>query len=70
MALNPIEILKDTIASVAHTVTITSVVSLGSKKYQLNSTNTLYLRTAKRVTIDAVEYKITDFVINSYITVI
>ncbi len=55
MAINPIEILKDTIASVAHTVTISSVDSLGGGLYKLNTTNTYYLRTAgkpKTITIE------------------
>lgn len=69
MALNPIEILKDTIASVAHTVTIDSVVSLGGGQYQLNTSNTYYLNNRTTVTIDSVDYKIVDFSINSYITV-
>lgn len=72
MALNPIEILKDTISSVLHKITISSVVSLGDSKYRLNTSNTLYLRTAlakKFITIDAVNYFIIDFSVNSYITV-
>ena len=69
MALNPIEILKDTISSVLHTVTITSVVPLGASKYQLNTSNTFYLNNKTEVTIDSVVYIITDFSINSYITV-
>ena len=69
MALNPIDILKDKVENTTHTVTIDSVVSLGGGLYQLNSEYTYYLRTLKKVTIDAVKYEITDFVINSYITV-
>lgn len=69
MALKPIEILKDTISSVAHRITISSVVSLGSNQYQLNTSNTLYLRTFKKVTIDSIEYEVKDFEINSYVTV-
>ena len=69
MAINPIEILRDVIASVAHDITITSVDSLGGSKYKLNTSNTLYLRTSKKVTIDSVEYRVTDFDINSYVTV-
>lgn len=69
MAINPIEILKDTIASVAHTITISSVVSLGGSKYQLNTSNTLYLNNKTKVIIDSVEYIISDFVVNSYVTV-
>ena len=65
MALNPIEILKDTISSVLHTVTITSVVPLGASKYQLNTSNTFYLNNKTEVTIDSVVYIITDFSINS-----
>jgi hypothetical protein len=69
MALKPIEILKDLIEGTAHTITIDSVVSLGSGSYQLITTNTLYLRTKKKVTIDGTEYEITDFDMNTYITV-
>ncbi len=72
MAINPIKVLKDVVEGAAHTITIDSVVSLGGSKYQLMTENTLYLRTAgepKTITIDAVDYTITDFEINSYITV-
>ena len=72
MALNPIEILKDTISSVLHKITISSVVSLGDSKYRLNTSNTLYLRTAlakKFITIDAVDYFVVDFELNTYLTV-
>ena len=72
MALNPIEILKDTISSVLHKITISSVVSLGDSKYRLNTSNTLYLRTAlakKFITIDAVDYFVIDFELNTYLTV-
>lgn len=69
MALKPIEILKDTIESVAHRIEIDSVVSLGSNQYRINTCNTLYLRTYKKVTIDGVEYEVVDFTINEYITV-
>ena len=58
MALKPIEILKDTIESVAHRIEIDSVVSLGSNQYRINTCNTLYLRTYKKVTIDGVEYEV------------
>ena len=68
MALKPIEILKDTIESVAHRIRIDSVVSLGSNQYRINTCNTLYLRTYKKVTIDSVEYEVVDFTINEYIT--
>lgn len=69
MALKPIEILKDTIESVAHRIKVDSVVSLGSNQYRINTCNTLYLRTKKKVTIDSVEYEVVDFSINEYITV-
>ena len=69
MALNPIDILKDKIDNTVHTVVIDSVVSLGGGEYQLNTSYTFYLRTKKKVTIDAVDYEITDFNINSYVTV-
>lgn len=69
MAINPIQILKDLVEDAAHTITITSVESLGSGQYKLNTDNTLYLRTLKKVIIDAVEYKVVDFNINSFITV-
>ena len=69
MAVNPIEILKDTLDGVTHAVTIDSVTSLGGGEYKLDTCFTYYLRTKKKVTIDSVEYSITDFSINSYITV-
>ena len=69
MALKPIEIFIDTISSVAHRINISSVVSLGSNQYRLNTNNTLYLRPLKKVLIDGVEYVVDDFQINSYITV-
>ena len=69
MALRPIDILKDVIAGIAHTITIDSVESLGGSLYKLNTENTIYLRELKKVTIGAVDYKVTDFVINSYVTV-
>ena len=69
MALKPIEIFIDTISSVAHRINISSVVSLGSNQYRLNTNNTLYLRPLKKVLIDGVEYVVDDFEINSYITV-
>jgi len=69
MALNPIEILEDKISGTTHTYSISSVDSLGGGEYRLNSNYTFYLRTLKKVTIDSVEYEITDFKINSYITV-
>lgn len=69
MAIRPIQILKGLVEDTAHTITITSVESLGSGLYKLNTENTLYLRAAKKVTIDSVAYKVTDFVLNSYVTV-
>jgi len=72
MALNPITILEDTINSVAHTIEIDSVTSLGGSEYKLFTENTLYLRTAgepKFITIDSVDYTVTDFEINVFITV-
>ena len=69
MAIRPIEILNTLLTTTANTITISSVDSLGSSLYKINTRNTLYLRTDKKVTINSVEYRITDFEINSYITV-
>lgn len=70
MALNPIEILKDTIASVAHTFYINSITSLPNSQYRLETCNTYYLNNKTKILIDSIEYEIVDFDINCYITVI
>jgi len=69
MAVNPINILKQVLESVTLTVTIDSVDALGSGSYKLNTKETYYLRTLKQVTIDGVDYQVTDFSINEFITV-
>jgi len=69
MAINPIKILKDVIDSVALTVTIDSVSSLGGGSYKVFTKETYYLRTLKKVTISSVDYQITGFSINEFITV-
>ena len=69
MAINPIKILKDVIDSVTLTVTIDSVSSLGGGSYKVFTKETYYLRTLKKVTISSVDYQITGFSINEFITV-
>lgn len=55
--------------NINYTYVITSVDDLGGDLYKLNSCDTMHLTVGKVVTIDAVEYTITDFVLNSYVTV-
>lgn len=69
MAINPIKILEEVLATVVLLVTIDSVEDLGGGSYKLLTENTYYLRTLKKVTIDGTEYQITDFEINEFITV-
>lgn len=70
MAINPIKILIEVLDSVQPTVNISNVEDLGGGSYKLTVDNSFYLRALKRVTIDGTLYKITDFEIDDYLTVI
>lgn len=65
----PIQILSNLISSTAHTLQISNVVDNGNGTFTLYVNFTYYLNSQRTVTIDAVDYRITDFVLNESITV-
>ena len=56
-------------SGVDYTFTINEVIDLGNDDYKLLTCDTMHLTKGKTVTIDSIEYTITDFVLNEYITV-
>lgn len=69
MAINPIKILNDVLGTVVLTVTVSSISDLGGGSTLLLVDNTYYLNKLSVVTIDAVDYTVTDFVINESLTI-
>jgi len=66
--IKPIQILNDLIESTLHRVTIKSITDNLDGTYTLSVNNTYYLTLNSVVTINLVEYKITDFTLNNSIT--
>jgi len=69
--IQQIQILKDLIEGTLHRVFITdgSIVDNGDNTWTFSTCNTFYLNIGKTVVIDSVSYKITDFTLNSSLTV-
>lgn len=65
MIRGEIKILKAVIEAVVHKITVDSIVIDGLYS-TVNTCNTLYLNTGKILTIDAVKYRVTEFVLNEY----
>jgi hypothetical protein len=69
MAINPIKILDEVLQGVSLTVNISAIVDNGGGSYTLTVDNTYYLNRLSTITIDAVEYTVTDFTINTELVV-
>jgi hypothetical protein len=69
MAINPIKILDEVLQGVSLTVNISAIVDNGGGSYTLTVDNTYYLNKLSTITIDAVEYTVTDFTINTELVV-
>jgi hypothetical protein len=69
MAINPIKILDEVLQGVSLTVNISAIVDNGGGSYTLTVDNTYYLNRLSKITIDAVEYTVTDFTINTELVV-
>lgn len=66
--IKPIQILNDLIESTLHRVTVESITDNLDGTYILSVNNTYYLSLKSKVTIDSVEYKVVDFVLNNSLT--
>jgi hypothetical protein len=69
MAINPIKILDEVLQGVSLTVNVSAIVDNGGGSYTLTVDNTYYLNRLSKITIDAVEYTVTDFTINTELVV-
>ena len=66
--IKPIQILNDLIESTLHRVTIESIIDNLDGTYTLSVNNTYYLSLGSVVTINLIDYKVTDFVLNNSLT--
>ena len=64
-----VDIVKGLVATLTPTLSITGTVDHGDGTYTLNIPNTYWLRISKRITISAIEYRVTALVINESITI-
>jgi hypothetical protein len=69
MAINPIKILDEVLQGVSLTLNVSAIVDNGGGSYTLTVDNTYYLNRLSTITIDAVEYTVTDFTINTELVV-
>jgi len=66
--IKPIQILNDLIESTLHRVTVESITDNLDGTYTLSVNNTYYLSLGSVVTINLIDYKVTDFVLNNSLT--
>lgn len=59
------EYISNLVSKIGPTITIDSIVDNGDSTYTLTSCNTYYLKEAKTVTIDAIDYKVKSVINNT-----